>query len=241
MASVVPPVVAELTLAQKQELSDYLSQFVTAARQAKIERILSQRTRYLTVMVEDFHLSQNASAVLRTAEGLGIQDIHIVENENSFKLNRDVTRGSNKWLTLHQYNAAGRNNTADCFEMLRQRGYKLVATCPHEGAVTPENLPLHKPVALLMGSEHEGLSDYAIEYADYALKIPMDGFLESFNVSVSAALCLYVLTRRLKQDNLPWPLSDDEKTHLRLDWFAMSSRSSEALIDQFLAKQGWSN
>lgn len=237
MASVVPPVIAELTLAQKRELSDYLSQFVTAERQAKIERILSQRTRHLTVMVEDFHLSQNASAVLRTAEGLGIQDIHIVENENSFKLNRDVTRGSNKWLTLHQYNQAGRSNTADCFEVLRQRGYKLAATCPHEAAFEPEDLPLDKPVALLMGSEHAGLSDYALEYADYAVKIPMTGFLESFNVSVSAAVCLYVLTRRLKQQqDIPWPLSDEEKTHLRLNWFTMSSRSSEALVDQFLAK-----
>jgi tRNA (guanosine-2'-O-)-methyltransferase len=234
VASVVPPAVAGLTLAQKQELSEYLRQFVTTERQAKIERILSQRTRYLTIMVEDFHLSQNASAVLRTAEGLGIQDIHIVENENSFKLNRDVTRGSNKWLTLHQYNAEDRNNTADCFEALRQRGYKLAATCPHEAAFAPEDLPLDKPVALLMGSEHEGLSDYALEYADYAVKIPMTGFLESFNVSVSAAVCLYILTRRLKQQGIPWHLSDEEKTHLRLDWLTMSSRSSEALVAQFL-------
>jgi tRNA (guanosine-2'-O-)-methyltransferase len=235
----VPPVVAKLTLAQKLELSEYLSQFVTPERQAKIERILSQRTRYLTIMVEDFHLSQNASAVLRTSEGLGIQDIHIVENENSFKLNRDVTRGSNKWLTLHQYNEAGRNNTADCFEVLRHKGYKLAATCPHAGAFTPEDLPLDKPVALIMGSEHKGLSDYALEYADYAVKIPMAGFLESFNVSVSAAVCLYILTRRLKQHNLPWALSATEKTHLRLDWLTLSSRSSEALIDQFLKQKNW--
>jgi len=239
VASVVPPVIAELTLAQKRELTDYLSQFVTAERQAKIERILSQRTRYLTVMVEDFHLSQNASAVLRTSEGLGIQDIHIVENENSFKLNRDVTRGSNKWLTLHQYNEENRNNTAGCFEVLWQRGYKLAATCPHEGAFTPEDLPLDKPIALLMGSEHHGLSDYALEYADYGVKIPMDGFLESFNVSVSAAVCLYSLTRRLKQQQtIPWPLSNEEKTHLRLDWLTLSSRSSEALVDEFLKRSG---
>lgn len=239
MASVVPPVITGLTLAQKRELSAYLSQFVTAERQAKIECVLNQRTRYLTVMVEDFHLSQNASAVLRTSEGLGIQDIHIVENENSFKLNRDVTRGANKWLTLHQYSAEGRNNTADCFEVLRQRGYKLAATCPHEGAFAPEDLPLNKPVALLLGSEHEGLSDYALAYADYGVKIPMDGFLESFNVSVSAAVCLYILTRRLKQQDIPWHLSDQEKTHLRLDWLTMSSRSSEALVEQFLQRQGW--
>ena len=238
MASVVPPAVAALTLAQKRDLNDYLSQFVTEERQAKIERILHQRTRYLTVMVEDFYLSQNASAVLRTSEGLGIQDLHIVENENSFKLNRDVTRGANKWLTLQQYNAEGRNNTADCCEVLRQKGYKLAATCPHEGAFAPEDLPLDKPIALLMGSEHKGLSDYALEYADYGVKIPMDGFLESFNVSVSAAVCLYVLTRRLKQQGIPWQLSDEEKTHLRLDWLTMSSRSSEALVNQFLQGKG---
>ena len=116
---------------------------------------------------------------------------------------------------------------------------KLVATCPHEAAFAPEDLPLDKPVALLMGSEHEGLSDYALEYADYAVKIPMTGFLESFNVSVSAAVCLYILTRRLKEQDIPWQLSDAEKTHLRLDWLTMSSRSSEALVEQFLKGKGW--
>jgi tRNA (guanosine-2'-O-)-methyltransferase len=190
-------------------------------------------------MVEDFHLSQNASAVLRTSEGLGIQDIHIVENENSFKLNRDVTRGSNKWLTLHQYNEEGRNNTADCFESLRQRGYKLAATCPMKGPLLLNNLPSTNPSPCSWAANTKGLSDYALEYADYAVKIPMDGFLESFNVSVSAAVCLYILTHRLKQQDLPWHLSNAEKTHLRLDWLTMSSRSSEALIEQFLNGKSW--
>jgi len=239
VASIVPPGLAQLPLDQQRELIRYLSRFVTAARREKIERVLSQRTRYLTVVVEDFYLSQNASAVLRTSEGLGIQDIYIVENVHSFKLNPDVTRGANKWLTLHQYNEADRHNTADCFEALRQRGYKLAATCLGEEAIAPEALPLDKPVALLMGSEHQGLSNYALEYADYAVKIPMDGFLESFNVSVSAAVCLYSLMYRLKQQQHPWPLSDEEKTQLRLNWLSLSSRSSEALIEQFLRQQGW--
>jgi tRNA (guanosine-2'-O-)-methyltransferase len=238
VASLVADAVTSLTLAQKHELIAYLRQFITAERRAKIEAVLSQRTRYLTLVAEDFHFSQNSSAVLRTAEGLGIQDMHIVENTRSFKLNPNVTRGSNKWLTLHQYNQEGRNNTALCFEKLRSQGYRLAATCPHGEAITPEELPLDTRVALLMGNEQDGLSDYALKSADFAVQVPMDGFLESFNVSVSAAVCLYSLTRRIKQQNLPWQLSDEEKTHLRLDWLILSNRSSEALIGQFFKGKG---
>lgn len=247
----------------EQAVTDYLATYVTPERRGKIESVLAQRSRHLTVVVEDFHITQNASAILRTCEGLGIQDVHVVENQNSFKLNRDVTRGCNKWLTLHHYSdgqhlvrngsaiatlpapplpaAESRpQNTALCLDYLQQQGYRLVATCPHEGAIAPEDLPLDAKVAILMGNEHAGLSDYALERADWAIKIPMAGFSESFNVSVSAAVCLYTLTRRLHHLQ-HWGLTAAEKQELRLQWYRQSARSSDRLEHQFLKQQGWLN
>lgn len=260
----------KLTLAQKQALVDYFQPYLTPERQAVIESVLRQRTRYLTVVLEDFYLTQNANAVLRTAESLGLQDLHIIENVNPFRINRDVTRGCNKWLTLHQYcdgqhflregesivqlevckaklkfdlrqdhrpNPA--TNTAICLDFLKQQGYRLIATSPHGKAIAPEELPLTEKVALLMGNEQNGLSNYALEQAEGTLIIPMVGVSESFNVSVSAAICLYSLTRRLRQTDLAWPLSEIEKLSLRLRWYRQSARSSAQLEKRFLQEQGW--
>lgn len=226
-------------LEQKQALVTYFQQFVTPERQAKIEASLSQRTRHLTVMVNDFRNTQNGSAILRTCEGLGLQDVHIVENQNPFKVNRDVTRNCQKWLTLHRYNQPKTNNTATCLAALRSQGYRLVATSPHDSALPPEALPLENKVAILMGSEQEGLPDAVLRQADWTIQIPMVGFTESFNVSVSAAVCLYVLTRQLRVSQVPWQLSEPERLHLKLDWYKLSSRSSDYLERRFLRQRGW--
>jgi len=236
VVSLAATLAAQLSLAQKQDLVAYLGQFATAERQAKIERTLAQRSRYLTVVLEDFHYSQNASAVLRTAEGLGLQDMYIVETINAFKLNPDVTRGCNKWLTLHHYNQPDTDNLTRCLSTLRQRGYTLVATCPHGPAVPPDQLPLDCKTALLLGSERWGLSERALAQVDAQVQIPMAGFLESYNVSVSAAICLYTLAQRLRQSAQPWQLSETEKIHLRLDWLLRSVRSQDALVKRFLGR-----
>lgn len=229
----------DLTREQKQALTDYFQQFVTLERQQKIEAVLAQRTRYLTVMVDDFHSTQNCSAILRTCEGLGIQDIHIVENQTPFKVNRDVTRNCQKWLTLYRYNQRHRDNTIDCLEGLRSQGYRLVATSPHAEAFPPEVLPLDKKVAILLGNEQAGLTDGVLQQADWTIKIPMVGFSESFNVSVSAALCLYSLTHRIRSSPFPWQISPLEQLDLRLDWYKRSSRSSDYLEQRFLKRRGW--
>ena len=215
---------------------EYLGRFVTSERQGKIDAVLEQRTRYITVVAEDFHDAHNASAILRTCEGLGIQDLHIVENFNTFKAGRGAASGSEKWVTVHRYNQDAEDNTLICLNKLRSQGYQLVATNPHAQALPPEAIPLQRKLAILFGSERYGVSKRAQDAADLQLKIPMVGFIESLNVSVSVALCLYTLSQRLRQLDVAWHLSNREKQDLRLEWMRRSARHSDRLERYFLAQ-----
>ena len=198
-------------------LLDFLYQFITDERKRRFDEVLSNRTRYLTVVLEDIFQSHNASAVLRSCDLTGVQDVHIIENRNVYDINPDIVVGSTKWLDLHKYNEEDFNTPA-VLDMLHAKGYKIVATCPHRNDYTPETLPLDAPVALVFGTEKIGLSDYAISHADMHLQIPMYGFTESYNISVSAALLMYSLTARLRASEVDWHISDDEREMLRLDW-----------------------
>ncbi len=218
---------------------EYLEKFVMPRRIARIDAVLAQRTRHLTVVAEDLHDPHNASAMLRTCEGFGIQDIHVVENFNTFKPRRGAASGSKKWLTLHHYGDEQRDNTLACFDKLRSQGYLIVATSPHIEAYPLDVIPLDQRLALVFGSERYGVSERALQAADWYLKIPMVGFMESLNVSVSAALCLYTLTQRLRDLDVDWGLNDREKLDLRLDWLRYSAQHSQQLEQRFLAKQGW--
>ena len=139
------------------------------------------RTRYLTVVLEDIFQSQNASAVLRTCDCFGIQDVHIIENRNPYEINPDVELGSAKWLNMNRYNKSG-HNTLEAFTELRKKGYKIIATSPHKNDLMIQDLPIEHKIALVFGSEREGLSDIALQNADAFVKIPMYGFTESFNI-----------------------------------------------------------
>ena len=124
---------SELTVEQKEGLIGYLRGFVTAHKQGLIDEILQVRTRHITVVLEDIFQPHNASAVLRSAECFGLQDVHIIENENEYRLNKDVTRGAAKWLTLHQYREGG-ENTRPCLEALKGQGYTVAAATLRPGS-----------------------------------------------------------------------------------------------------------
>ena len=201
-----------------QAFLDFLYQFITDERKERFEEVLAWRTRHITVVLEDIFQPHNASAVLRSCDLTGIQDVHIVENNFSFDINPDVVMGSTKWLDIHHYNEQ-EFNTPEVIDRLHQEGYQIVATCPHQNDFSPETLPLDQPIALLFGTEKTGLTDYALEHADKYVQIPMHGFTESFNISVSAALLMYTLTHRLHQmTDVDWHLTEDEKQKARLEW-----------------------
>lgn len=217
----------------KKALLNHLTQFVTKHRKSLFKEILSFRTRHITVVMEDIYQSQNASAVLRTCDLTGIQDVHIIENKNQYDINPDVALGSSKWLNLQKYNNL-ENNTLSTYKELKGRGYKIIATTPNSNGYSLNDIPLNNKIALVFGTELTGLSKIAIENADDYLKIPMYGFTESYNISVSAALVLFALTEKLRNSDIQWQLSDHEKLDIELEWARKSINRSEIIENEFL-------
>lgn len=221
----------------RTELIQYLMGFLTDERRQKFMAALAWRTRYLTLALEDIYQSHNASAVLRTCDCFGIQDVHIIENQNKYEVNPDVALGASKWLTLHRYSDSD-NNTVSCLNGLKQQGYRIFATSPHHQDVTPGTIPLDKKIALLFGTELKGLSPVAMTMADGFVKIPMFGFTESLNISVSAAIFIQNIAARVHGSSQPWHLTADEQSEVLIQWLKNSIKRSDLLISDFLKKKG---
>ncbi|MCF8218855.1 MAG: RNA methyltransferase [Bacteroidales bacterium] len=221
-----------MNIEQTKKLREYLHSFITSQRAERIRTVLQHRTRHITFALENIYQGHNASAVLRSCEINGIQDVHIIENSNTFKPTNDIALGSSKWLTLHRHSKE-KENTLSCINHLKSRGYTIVSTTPHKNEVTLEQLPLEKPVALLFGTELSGLSDTAIQHSDQYVQIPMYGFTESYNISVSAAICAYSLMQRLRKSDIPWTLSENEIIELETEWYRRSIKSSKLLEEKF--------
>ncbi len=217
----------------ENELNTYLEQFVTENRKRTFEKILNVRTRYITVVLEDIYQPHNASAVLRTCECFGIQDVHIIENKNEYTVNPDVVVGSHKWLSLYKYNTR-ENNSVPAIQNLKSRGYRIVSTVPRAKSTSLEHFNLTRgKTALLFGTELQGLSDEIMDASDEFLHIPMTGFTQSFNISVSVAIILYELTKKLRNTDIPWQLSYSEKQILKTEWLKNTIKNADQLIQNF--------
>ena len=218
-----------------QQLIDYLTTFVTENRKQKFDALILHRTKHLTVVLEDIYQPHNAAAVLRSCDCFGVQDVHVIENQNKFEAHPDVELGSAKWITLNKYNSK-EENTADCIKILKQKGYKIVVTSPHKNDCSIEELDITHKSALFFGTEMRGATPVAFEQADAFVKIPMVGFTESLNISVSAAVTLYTLITRLKKSSVDWHLSKEEENAVRLQWLRNSIPKSGLIEKDFLAK-----
>lgn len=221
-----------------KKLNLYLQEFVTPEKVLLFDEVLNQRTRYISVVLEDIYQSQNASAVLRTCDCYGIQDVHIIENQNKYCLNPDVVIGANKWLNLHKYNKK-KNNTTDALKSLKKNNYRIVATSLQKEKCTDlDSLDLEKgKTALVFGTETRGISKEVVSLADEFLKIPMYGFTQSFNISVSAAICLHHLSGKMRNSDIKWKLTDEETDELRFEWLKKSIKSSKLIIEKYLSDQ----
>ncbi|MCD6090491.1 MAG: RNA methyltransferase [Bacteroidales bacterium] len=215
----------ELTKDQKTQLLEKLLSFISDNKNVLFDKIIKERTRYLTVVLEDIYQPQNASAVLRTADCFGIQDVHIIENRNEYMINPEVALGASKWLTLHRYNER-ENNTLAAIQRLKADGYRIVATMPHRSDVLLTDMDMNQKTALFFGTELHGLSEVVQEHADMFVKIPMYGFTESFNISVSAALCLQQLNNRMRKEVIDWKLSESDLLDVKLEWAKSVVRES---------------
>jgi tRNA (guanosine-2'-O-)-methyltransferase len=122
----------------------------------------------------------------------------------------------------------------NCYNEIKNRGYKLVATTPHTEDYRIQDIDLDMPLAIAFGTERRGISDELLELADAHVKIPMYGFTESFNLSVSAALVLQALRQRLESSEIQWKLSLNDQTALKIQWCVKILNGGEALKARFL-------
>jgi tRNA (guanosine-2'-O-)-methyltransferase len=225
-------------LSMIEALIEHLEKFATGKRVNVFNEVVRYRTRYITVVLEDLFQSHNASAVLRTCECFGIQDVHIIENKNKFSVNSDITLGADKWLTVRKF-SSDTNSLSDAITTLRENGYRIIATTPHGNETLIENFDLEAgKIALFFGTELGGLSDRIIQQADECLKIPMYGFTESFNISVTVAIILHSLTEKLRKSTISWNISKNEMNEIKLAWLKKSIKNSEMLEKQFLRLYG---
>ncbi|PIV58663.1 MAG: TrmH family RNA methyltransferase [Bacteroidetes bacterium CG02_land_8_20_14_3_00_31_25] len=217
------------------EIIKHLSNFVTEQRLEKFNEILLNRTNYVTVVLEDIFQSHNASAVLRTCDCFGVQNVFVIENRNEFKPNNEISLGASNWLTINSQ--LKNKDSKSVITHLKKSGYRIIATMPDSKAISINELNLEKgKIAFIFGTEKLGLSKEAISLADEYVKIPMYGFTESFNVSVSAAIILSNIIERLKKSKINWQLSDIEKDGTLLDWLKNSIKSSEEIIERYYNK-----
>lgn len=212
-------------------LFHYLQSYLTPRRKALFEQVVAQRSRFLTVVTEDVYQLHNSSAVMRSCEVFGVQDVHIVEENLGKKLDREIAMGAQKWIDVHRHSRA-----EDCMEHLRKLGYQLVATTPHNDSCMLEDFKMDRPVALFFGKEKEGVSETVMEGVDGYLKIPMYGFTESLNISVSAAIIIQELTNRMRQQGLDWQLSAEEQHALLQQWTMRSIKSVDRIIERYQKK-----
>lgn len=215
----------------RSNLINKLSDIINDERIERLQEVLNQRTRYLTVVLDDIFLAQNSSAVIRTCECIGIQNLHIIEDRNTHKTNRDVVKGSAKWVKLNHYE--NRKGRIDCIDNLKQQNYKIVAMTLSEGSIPLEELPLSEKLALCFGCEETGLDKKIEDNADYKVQIPITGFTQSYNVSVSAGISLYYLYNKIKDTEQDWKLSDTEKEELLIDWLSKSTPTGQALLNKY--------
>lgn len=223
-------------LSLKKELISYLSRFISETRQNRFQEVLKERSKHLRVVLEDVYQAHNASAVLRSCDCFGVQYVDFIENRNSYKISDDVAMGSSNWLSIKRHNNPDNNNTINCLNELKQQGYKIIATTPHKDDYNIYDLPVDEKMALVFGTEIDGITQDVYNAADGFVKIPMYGFTESFNISVCAALCMYEITKRIRENGISFHLNDDEKTDVHLNWLKNSISKSDLIIEEYLKK-----
>ena len=212
-------------------LEHLVENWLSEARWKRFTDVLDQRTRYLTVVLDNLYQFQNASAVMRSCEAMGVQDLHLIARGEDLTHQRGIAMGSEHWLTVHHHKGATSNR--DCIRSLKSKGYRLVATSPHANGQLIDELEINEPTALLFGEEKPGLSDELLEAADTHVRIPMVGFTESYNVSVSVALCLYEVLPKLRAGAQPWQLSAHERHVLALAWTKRSVQHVGAIEERY--------
>jgi tRNA (guanosine-2'-O-)-methyltransferase len=223
-----------MTESRDVELLTYLKTFISERRKKIIIDTLNNRTRFITVVLENVYYPQNASAILRTCECMGIQDIHIIEKRNKYQINKHIVKGANKWLDLHYYRKPDEDNTLRCIQQLKKEGYKIVTTTPHQNDMFLENFEPTEKCAIVFGSEENGVSKEMIAHSDSFLKIPIFGFTESYNLSVSVGIILnHCINYLHSHPETEWHLTPQYMLSKQMEWYIKSIKMGKDIVKKF--------
>lgn len=212
-----------------QETFDYLKQFLTDERLSKIEHFSQESSDFVLPVMEDVYQFRNAAAIVRSVEACGFHHVVALEEENVFNPNLKVTKGAETWVKVEKM-----PNNLDSLKEIKNRGYKILAVSPENNATMLPDYKVKEPIALVFGTELEGVSDEILDFADETLAIPMYGFTKSFNVSVAAAICMYELKQKLMKSGIDYKLSEEKLLEMKIRWTVNSIRSGEELLERFL-------
>lgn len=215
-----------------KNLITYLESYITERRLQLIRDISANRTRHFTVVTEDVYQMHNTSAVLRSCDIFGIQDLHVIQDQIGKRIDKEIAMGAQKWVDVYQY-----DSTRACISALRSQGYRIIATTPHEDSSSLDTFSLDQKAAIFFGKEKEGLSEQVLKNADGFLTIPMYGFTESLNVSVSAAIILRHLRARMQLSNQAWRLTPEELNDLRFQWIKKCIKNVDEIIEHYYENQ----
>jgi tRNA (guanosine-2'-O-)-methyltransferase len=191
----------------------FLENMLTENRKERFEQVLAHRSNHFTVVIEDVFQLHNTSAVMRSCEVFGIQQLNVIEERYTKSIDKEIAMGAQKWVDVNRY-----NSITNCITDLKNKGYQIIATTPHHDDCELDDFDISKPSALFFGTEKEGLSAEVLQKADGFLKIPMVGFTESLNISVSAAIIIQNLMSRLRKSDIQWQLSEEEILEKRMQW-----------------------
>ncbi len=211
-----------------KEYLTYLEGFITENRKLGFERVLENRTNHFCIAVEDVFQLHNTSAVMRSCEVFGIQNLHVIEERFGKDIDKEIAMGAEKWVDIHRY-----QSNLSCVNTLREKGYQIVATTPHAEASFLEDFDITKPSAIFFGTEKLGLSNEIMNEADTFIKIPMVGFTESLNISVSAAIIIQDITNRLRNSSIDWKLSEAQLLEKKIDWARKSIKDIDFITERF--------
>jgi tRNA (guanosine-2'-O-)-methyltransferase len=218
--------------AKQQELLHYLEGFITENRKEGFLRVLQNRTKHFTIAMEDIFQLHNTSAVMRSCEVFGIQELNVIEQKFGKRIDTEIAMGAQKWVDVFRY-----NSVQSCMDEMRAKGYQIIATTPHDESCFLHEFDITKPAALFFGTERDGLSQEVLDQADGFLKIPMVGYTESLNISVSAAIIIQDITTRLRQSAINWHLTEEEILEKRLDWTRKTIKDIEFIERKYLENQ----
>lgn len=211
---------------------NYIEDFITEERSKRFINILTNRTKHFTVAIEDVFQLHNTSAVMRTCEVFGIQELNVIEEKYGKDIDKEIAMGAQKWVDINRF-----ESTEKCINNLKNRGYKIIATSPHHNSCRLDDFNISQPAALFFGTEKDGLSETVLQKADGFIHIPMAGFTESLNISTSAAIIIQHITSKLYRSDIKWQLSDNEIIEKRIDWTRKSIKDIDYITHKYLEEE----